>query len=112
MGIVNYLSTFSPMPAEVCETLDRHSSVNTAWMWNRSYQEVCKKSKLLVKEDMYMKHYNVRKPLFLETDASRLSLGTALLQVSDGLSCGYDKVPGNAMLWPITFASKGLSSAK
>ena len=64
LGIVNYLSKFSPMTAEVCEP-----SVNAALMWNRLYQEVYEKAKSLVKEDTCMKYYDVRKPLYLETDA-------------------------------------------
>ena len=59
-----------------------------------------------------MKYYDVRKPLYLETDTSKVGLGTTLLQVRDNLNCGYDKVPDNAMLKPITFASKSLSSTE
>ena len=61
---------------------------------------------------MYMKYCNIRRPSYLETDASRVGLGAALLQVKDSLNCGYDKVSDNAMLWPIEFASKSLSSTE
>ena len=57
-----------------------------------------------------MEYYDVRKLLYLETDASEVGLGTALLQVRDNLKCGYDEVPDNTLLWPISFASKSLSS--
>ena len=75
-------------------------------MWNRSYQEVYEKAKSLVKEDTYIKYYNVRKWLNLETDASGVGLDATLLQMRDDLSCGYDKVVDNAMLQPIAFARK------
>ena len=52
-----------------------------------------------------MKYYNVRKLLYLENEASGVSLGATLLQVRDNLNCGYDEAPGSAMLWPIAFAS-------
>ena len=59
-----------------------------------------------------MKYYDVRKSLYLVTDASGVGLGTALLQVRDDLSCGYDETPEIAMLWPFTSASKTLSGTE
>ena len=50
MGIVDYLSKFSPMTAEVCETLLRLTSVKAEWTWNRTYQEIDKRAKSPVKE--------------------------------------------------------------
>ena len=98
------------MTAEVYKPLRRLTSVNDAWMWYRSYQELYDRATSLVKEDMYMKYYNVRKPLNLEMDTSGVGLGTTLLHVRDDLSCRYDEVPDNAMLWHITFASKNVPS--
>ena len=57
-----------------------------------------------------MKFYDLARPLYLETDASIISLGTGLLQLKDGMSCGHDEVPDNAVLWPITYTRKSLSS--
>ena len=99
------------MTVEVCKPLGMMTSVNGTWMWNRSYQEINERAKSLVKEDTCMKYYDVRKPLYLETDASGVSLGIAVLQVRDNLNCRYNKVHDNAMLQPITFARKSLSSA-
>ena len=79
--MVNYLSKLSPMAADVCEPLRRLTSVNAVWMWDRLYQEVNEKARLSVKEDMCVKYYDVRKPLYLETDASGVGLSPALLQV-------------------------------
>ena len=102
----------SPMTAEVCKTFTWLTSVNTAWMWNRSYQEMYERAKSLVKEDICMKCYNVRVSLYLETDASVVGLCTTYLQLRDNQACSYDKVPDNAMLWPTAFACKSLSSAE
>ena len=43
LGIVNYMSKFSSMTAEVCKLLRRLTSINAVWKWNRSYQEVYKR---------------------------------------------------------------------
>ena len=43
---------------------------------------------------------------FIETDASGVGLGAAVLQLRDNTACQRDVVPDNASLRPITFASK------
>ena len=45
-------------------------------------------------------------------DSIDIGLRAGLLQVRDGMNCGCDKVPDNATLYPIAFASKDLSSAE
>ena len=52
------------------------------------------------------------KSLYLETDASGVGLGAALLQAYEGATCQKDKVPENTILHPIAFASKSLAVAK
>ena len=74
------------------------------------YKEMYEGAKSLAKEDTCMKYYNFRKPLYLEIDAPRECLVAIVLQVRDYLSGRYDEVPDNAMLQPIAFASKSLSS--
>ena len=59
-----------------------------------------------------MKFCDTSRPLYLETDASGVSLGARLLQVKDGMNSGCDKVPDNIILSPVAFASKILSSAE
>ena len=59
-----------------------------------------------------MKFYDKTKPLYLETDASRIGLGAALLQPIDGMTCPKDTAPNNTILRPIAFASKSLSSTE
>ena len=80
LGIINYLGRFSPGTADVCEPLHKLTSSKVIWTWNVSYQSLFNKGKLLIKSDMCMKFYNDTKLLYLETDASSIGLGAALLQ--------------------------------
>ena len=80
LGIINYLGKFSPDIADVCDLLHKLTSSKVAWTWHASYQSLLNKAKLLIKSDMCMKFYNDTKLLYLETDASGVGLGTALLQ--------------------------------
>ena len=59
-----------------------------------------------------MKFYDDTKPLYLETDASRVGLGAALLQTCEGTTCQKDTVPNNTILHPIAFVSKSLTGAE
>ena len=55
-----------------------------------------------------MKFYDTARPLYLETNASGISLTARLSQVRECMYCGCVKVPDNTKLCPIAFASKSL----
>ena len=57
-----------------------------------------------------MKFYGDTKPLYLETDTSRVGLGVALLQMQEGTTCQKNMVPDITILCPIAFASKSLKT--
>ena len=59
-----------------------------------------------------MEFYDTARPLYLESDASGLSLGAKLLQVRDGMNGGYDRVPDNTTPCSIAFTSKSLLSTE
>ena len=65
----------------------------------------------IIKKDACLKFYNVAKPLYIESNASGISLGTKLLQIRDGMNCGCDEILDNAILHPVAFAIGSLSSA-
>ena len=57
-----------------------------------------------------MKFYDEMKPLYLETDTSRVGLGAGLLQTREGTVCSRDEILENRILRPIAFASQSLSA--
>ena len=59
-----------------------------------------------------MKFYNDTKPLYLETDASRISLGAALLQLHNNTDCQKDMASDNTILHSMAFTSKSLTGAE
>ena len=83
-----------------------------AWTWNASYQQLFNKAKLLIKVDVCLKFYDDTKLLYLETDASGISLRAALLQLHDNTTCQKGTVPDNIILHPIAFASKSLTGTE
>ena len=67
-------------------------------MWNVSYHDLYIKAKSLIQKDVYMKFHNGTKPLYFETDASGIGLGTALLQTRHGTTCSKDAAPEHTIL--------------
>ena len=98
--------------AEVCEPLQKLTSSKMTLTWNALYQQLFAKAKALIKVDVCMKFYDDTKLLYLETDASRVGLGAALLQLHDNTTCQKGMVPDNITLCPIAFASKSLTGAE
>ena len=70
------------------------------------------KAKSLIKAEVCMTLYNDTKPLYLETDASGVGLGAALLQLCQNTACQKGMAPDNMNLHPIVFASKSLTGAE
>ena len=112
LGMINYLSKFSPITADIFESLRQLISVKTEWTWNAIYQKLFDKAKSIITEDACMKFYDEIKPLYLETDASAVGLGAGLLQKRHGTSYLRDEAPDNSVLMLITFSSKSLSRAE
>ena len=79
LGIINYLGKFSPGTTEVCKPLWKLTSCTLMCMWNTSYQQLIVNAKSIIKADVCMKFYDNSNLLYLETDASGIGLGAALL---------------------------------
>ena len=70
------------------------------------------KAKAIIKEDACMKFYDETKPLHIETDASGVGLGAALLQTRRNTNCHRDEALDNSILRPIAFSRKNLTGAE
>ena len=112
LGIINYLGKLFPGTTDVCDPLCKLTSSKVTWAWNASYKALFNKAKLLIKVDMCMKFCDDTKRLHLETDASGVGLGVALLQMHEGTTCQKDIASNNTILGPITFASKSLTGTE
>ena len=66
LGIINYLSKFSPDKLEVCKPLRKLTSSKAMWMWDVSYQQWFEKAKLSIKVEMCMKFYDDTQLLYLK----------------------------------------------
>ena len=55
LGILNYLSKFLPVTAEVCEPWWKLSQVKAEWSWHGMYQDLYDKANKIVKQDACMK---------------------------------------------------------
>ena len=80
LGIINYLSKFSPSTADVYESLRQLTSSKAECTWHATYQKLFDEKKSIIAEDVCMKFYDETPLLYLETDTSGIRLGTALLQ--------------------------------
>ena len=69
LGILNYLSKFSPAKAEVCKPLPKMISVKIEWAWNKMYQDLYDRTMRLIKKDTCMKFYDASRSIYLENDA-------------------------------------------
>ena len=129
LGIVNYLSRFSPNIAKMMCNLRALLKKNTEFLWlpqhtedfQRIVQELCS-LKLL-------KYYDTTKKLYLEVNASQKAIGMALLQsvqkeheskANDGQqqnwvevnvnNCEKTNIPND--LLPVAYGSKNLTHAE
>ena len=112
LGIINYLGKFSPSTAEVCESLRKLTSAKTKWTWNTTYQKMFYQATAIIKEDSCMKFYYETQPLYIETDASGVGLGAALLEPSSNTNCHRGEAQDNSILRVNAFLSKSLTRAE
>ena len=93
IGMVNYLSKFTPRLSELAECLRDLIRINVPFHWGPEHTEAFTSIKQEIIHAPVLKYYDPKKPTVLQTDASIKGLGACLLQ------CGH----------PVYFGSKALT---
>ena len=96
LGHVNYMSKFIPNMSTISEPLRKLMSKTSDFEWESEQQASFEALKTALSEDCLLQYFDANKPVTLQTDASRLGLGAALMQ--DGR--------------PIAYASRSLSKSE
>ena len=96
IGMVNYLSKFTPRLSELAECLCDLICVNVPFQWGPEHTEAFTNIKQEIIKAPVLKSYDPKKPTVLQTDASVKGLGACLLQ------CEH----------PVYFGSKALTDSQ
>ena len=96
LGMVQYLSKFSPRIAEIAELLWDLAKKHAPYAWGPEHNHAFESIKKEIIQAPILRYYDLKKETVLQTDASIKGLGTCLLQDRH----------------PIYFASKSLQDAE
>jgi hypothetical protein len=96
LGMVNYLSKFTPHLSSVCEPLRRLMDKDRPFDWLPQHDQAVEEIKRLICSAPTLKYYDSTKPTVIECDASSVGLGAVLLQEDQ----------------PVAFASRALSKTE
>ena len=96
IGMVNYLSKFTPRLSELAECLRDLIRVNVPFQWGPEHTEAFMSIKQEIVQAPVLKYYDPKKPTVLQTDTSAKGLGACLLQ------CEH----------PVYFGSKALTDSQ
>ena len=96
IGMVNYLSKFTPRLSELAECLCNLIYINVPFQWGPEHTEAFTNIKQEIIQASVLKYYDPKKPTVLQTDASAKGLGACLLQ------CEH----------PVYFSSKALTDSQ
>lgn len=101
LGLINYYGKFLPNLSSTLAPLYALLNKKANWSWGTEQAEAFKTAKSLLQTDAVLAHFDPKKKLVLECDASPYGIGAVLSQVDDN---GSEK--------PVAFASRTLTSAE
>ena len=101
LGLINFYTKFSKNHAAKIVPLLELLKKGVKWSWNKDLERVFNEIKLLFSSSVLLNYPDIKKPFYLQTDASDVALGAVLFQLDeDGNPC------------PIIYASRTLKDAE
>ena len=79
LGMVQYLSKFSPRLSELSEPLRYLVHIHVPFIWQAEHTQAVEAIKKEIAQAPILKYYDPKKPIVLQTDASVKGLGVVLL---------------------------------
>ena len=101
LGLINFYTKFSKNHAAKIVPLLELLKKGVKWTWNEHLERAFNEIKLLFSSSVLLNYPEIKKPFYLQTDASDVALGAVLFQLDeDGNPC------------PIIYASRTLKGAE
>ena len=101
IGLANYLRNFVPNFAEIVSPLYNLLKKETKWKWGKDENNSFNRLKDAICAEKVLKRYDPNSELVLQTDASGVGVGAAILQYNE-----------NGFLQPIAYASRILNKSE
>ena len=103
-GMINYLSRFEPKIADLTHRLRSLLKKSNEFVWTDAHSDDFKRLiDIMCNSPKLLRYYRPDLDLYLETDASRVAIGMALLQSDEN---------DRSSLYPIAYGSKTLTGAE
>jgi len=113
LGCLNFMSKFTPELSTLVKPLRQLTSANAEFVWTPNHTDIFEKAKRIIKKDCALQYYRPEKSLYIESDASKIGLGAALLQIDPKIQTEYDtEIPPTECLRPIAYGSKSLTTTE
>ena len=80
LGLVKYLSRYSPNLVQISEPLQRLCKQDTVYVWESQQKEAFEVIKIVITSAPVLAYFDKNKKHYIQTDASQKGLGAVLLQ--------------------------------
>ena len=111
LGSVNYLSKFIPHLSSFRKPNQDLLKSSNEFVWLKVHDEAFKTLKNAIMKDVMLKYFDSNLPIYMETDASKKSIGVVMLQPDNSAeNTSRTVVPNN--LRPVFYASKTLTATE
>ena len=101
LGMVNQLSKFQPLIAELSKPLRDPLSSKSHWLWSDAQQQAFTALKESLTSTPTLAHYDASRETKLSSDASSYGLGAVLMQLQD-----------DGEWRPVAYASRAMSTTE